>query len=143
MNRMLRSPALAAAALSAGLLAAPFAEAGAAPTKRMMLSTKVGRSNVQVSVILHPQVANCSAALTKEIRKQALERGAAHVRENLAKLVRQAGTDASGAAEFFGVSYLAGCPAGGSAWLAFPAEGKEKAVSRYAPELGWSPPVKL
>ncbi|QZO01846.1 hypothetical protein [Chenggangzhangella methanolivorans] len=65
------------------------------------------------------------------------------MRENLKALIKKAGTDASGPTQFFGVAFLAGCPKDGSAWVAFPAEGKDKLVSRFAPELGWSPMMKL
>lgn len=106
---------------------------------------KVGRSNVQVRLIVHPQVAaGCTQALVREVRKRALELGEAHVRANLARLIKQAGTDASGATEFFGVTYLVGCPGEGVAWIAFPAEGKaDKQVTRFAPGVGWSPMTKL
>jgi hypothetical protein len=123
-------------------LAAPGVAAAAA-AKQTTLSGKVGKTNVQVRVMLHPQVDSCAPAVLKEIHRQALGLGLAHVRANLAKLVRQAKTDASGEKEFFGLSYLAGCPKDGAPWLAFPAEGKEKAVSRYAPGVGWSPMMKL
>lgn len=127
----------------AALLAVLALPAAAETAKQTTLSGKVGRSNVQVRLILHPQADGCAPALLEEVRREALELGQAHVRENLAKLIKQAGTDASGDREFFGLSYLAGCPNDGSAWIAFPAEGREKSLTRYAPQLGWSPMTKL
>lgn len=126
-------------------LAAPlFASLAAAPAKQAIVSGKVDRSNVQVRLIVHPQVDRCTPELVREVRKRALELGQAHVRANLAKLIKQAGTDASGDKEFFGVSYLVGCPGEGVAWIAFPVEGKDaRQVSRYAPGLGWSPMTRL
>ncbi|RXF70773.1 hypothetical protein [Hansschlegelia zhihuaiae] len=125
------------------MLLAIAAPAAAASAKQTTLSGKAGKTNVQVRVILHPQVDSCAPDVLKEIHRQALALGLAHVRANLAKLVRQAKTDASGEKEFFGLSYLAGCPKDGAPWLAFPADGKEKSVSRYAPGAGWSPMMKL
>ncbi|MDR4308742.1 hypothetical protein IHQ68_19145 [Chelatococcus sambhunathii] len=128
------------------VLAAAFAlsavPALAAP-KTTVVMAKVGKTNVQVRMLLHPQVDQCSAPLSKELRAEATRLGAAHVRENLPKLIKKAGTDASGPSEFFGVSYLAGCPKDGSAWLAFPVEGKDKSVTRFQPGLGWSGMTKL
>ena len=115
----------------------------AAPPKTTTVMTRVGKTNVQVRILLHPQVDNCPAALSKEIRAQAVRLGQSHVRDNLAKLVKKAGTDASGPSEFFGVSYLAGCPKDGTAWIAFPAEGKDKSVSRFTPGAGWSAMLRL
>lgn len=121
-------------------LAAP---AFAAPVKQTVVATKVGRSNVQIRIAIHPQADFCTKALAEKIRARAREIGEAHVRENLKNLIAKAGTDASGPTQFFGVGFLAGCPKDGSAWVAFPAEGKDKLVSRWAPELGWSPLLKL
>lgn len=130
---------LAVLALSV-LLAAPVA---AAPVKQTVVAVKVGRSNVQIRIVVHPQADFCTKALAEKIRARARELGEAHVRQNLKTLIAKAGTDASGPTQFFGVAFLAGCPKDGSAWVAFPAEGKDKTVSRYAPELGWSPMMKL
>lgn len=130
-------------ALAILLAAACAAPASAVTATQTTLSTKVGKSNVQIRLIIHPQAAACTPALVKQIRAQALKSGEAHVRQNLQKLIRQAKTDASKPEEFFGLSFLVGCPKDGTAWIAFPAEGKEKSVSRYAPELGWSPMVRL
>lgn len=132
--RLLLAPALALA------LSLPSA---AAPTKREVIAGKVGKTNVEIGVILHPQANSCPAALLKELRRQARALGEAHVRANLSKLVRQAGTDASGAREFFGVTYLGACVSDGTAWLAFPVEGKDKSISRYAPGVGWTALIKL
>lgn len=126
----------------AAMLALAWVPASAAP-KEVALAGKVGKTNVQVVMTLHPQVDACSAVQAKELRRQALALGLAHVRVNLPKLVRMAGTEASGETEFFGVRYLAGCLKDGSAWLAFPAEGKDKSVTRFAPGVGWSPMMKL
>jgi hypothetical protein len=117
--------------------------AAAQSAKQTMIAAKAGRSNVQIRLVLHPQAPACSAALTREIKSEATRLGVAHVRANLAKLIRQARTDASGDKEFFGVSYLVGCPKDGSAWIAFPLDGKEKSVTRYAPPLGWSPMTRV
>ena len=134
-------PRLLAALLPAlGLAVAP---AGAAPLKQTVVAGKVGRSNVQIRVVMHPQADFCSKALAGKIRERARELGEAHVRANLKTLIAKAGTDASGPTQFFGLAFLAGCPKDGSAWVAFPAQGKDKTVSRYAPELGWSPMMKL
>lgn len=111
--------------------------------KQTTISGKVGRSNIEVRLMMHPQVDKCSAAQTKVLRAEALEIGTAHIRANLTRLVKQAGTDASGPKEFFGVNFLGGCTADGTAWLAFPAEGKDRQVTRYAPQTGWSPMAKL
>ncbi|WP_020181374.1 hypothetical protein [Methylopila sp. M107] len=134
-------PALARLLVACLLLAA--SPLSAASLKHATLSTKVGKSNVQVRVLLHPQVDGCAPAQTKQISAEALRLGAAHVRANLPTLVRKAGTDASKPGEFFGMSYLAGCPKDGTAWIAFPAEGKDKQVTRFAPGLGWSGMMKL
>jgi len=128
-----------AAALSMLLVSS----SAAAPTKREVIAGKVGKTNVEIGVILHPQANRCPAGLLKELRRQARALGEAHVRANLSKLVRQAGTDASGAKEFFGVTYIGACVPDGTAWLAFPAEGKDKSVSRYAPGVGWTALIKL
>ncbi|MGA0532995.1 hypothetical protein [Hansschlegelia sp. KR7-227] len=123
------------AALAVALSASP---ALAAP-KTFVVATKAGRSNVEVTVVLHPQVDRCAKPLVAEIRKQVALQGAAHVRAHLKTVVKASGTDASGKGQFFGLSFLAGCPADGTAWIAFPAQGKDKQVSRFAPGLGWSP----
>lgn len=132
-----------AAALMIAVLATPAPGAIAATASQTTLSAKVGRSNVQVRLVIHPQAAACTPALVRLIKAQALREGEAHVRANLPKLVKKAGTDASKPGEFFGLNFLVGCPKDGTAWIAFPAEGKDKSVSRYAPELGWSPMMKL
>lgn len=129
------------AALFAALLLAPAV--AAAPLRQQTVSGKVGKSNVQVRLLVHPQVDGCTTAQTKLIQAEALKQGLAHVRETLPRLIAKAKTDASAPGEFFGVSFLVGCPKDGTAWIAFPAEGKEKAVSRYSPELGWSPMARL
>lgn len=117
--------------------------ASAAPLKTTVIAAKVGRSNVQIRIVIHPQADFCTKPLAEKIKARARELGEAHVRENLKTLIQKAGTDASGPTQFFGVAFLAGCPKDGSAWVAFPAEGKDKMVSRWAPELGWSPMLKL
>jgi len=113
------------------------------PLKLTTVAGKVGRSNVQVRIVVHPQADFCTKALAEKIKARARELGEAHVRANLKSLIKKAGTDASGPTQFFGVAFLAGCPKDGSAWVAFPADGKDKMVSRWAPELGWSPLLKL
>ncbi|MFC3692412.1 hypothetical protein ACFOWB_09330 [Chenggangzhangella methanolivorans] len=130
----------AAAILAVFAAVAPVA---AAPLKQTIVASKVGRSNVQIRIVVHPQADFCTKALAEKIKARARELGEAHVRENLKALIKKAGTDASGPTQFFGVAFLAGCPKDGSAWVAFPAEGKDKLVSRFAPELGWSPMMKL
>ena len=122
--------ALAVAVLSTTALAA-------AP-KTIRITTKVGKSNVQISVVLHPQVDQCGQAQVEAIRKKVVEQGEAYIRSRLPALTKKSGTDASGEKEFFGVNYLAGCPADGSAWIAFPAEGPNKSVARFTPGQGWT-----
>lgn len=134
---------LVRAAAAMTLAAALAAPAAAAPIKQTVVASKVGRSNVQIRILIHPQADFCTKPLAEKIRARARELGEAHVLENLKTLIRKAGTDASGPTQFFGVAFLAGCPKDGSAWVAFPAEGKDKLVSRWAPELGWSPMMKL
>lgn len=129
-------------ALAFAVLALPAAAVGQT-AKQTTISGKVGRTNVEVRLVMHPQVDRCSAAQTKALRARALELGTDHIRSNLPRLVKQAGTDASGPKEFFGVNFLGGCTGDGTAWLAFPAEGKDKEVTRYAPQTGWSPMAKL
>lgn len=129
--------------LAATIALALVSAAAAAPARKEVIAGKVGKTNVEVGVILHPQADRCSAAQKTELRRQARALGEAHVRDNLPKLVRQAGTDASGAKEFFGVTFIGACLKDGTAWLAFPVEGKDKSVSRYAPGVGWTAWIKL
>ena len=130
-------------AVLAVALSLSSAAAMAAEPKSFRIATKVGRSNVAITVVLHPQVDDCSAALLLEIRRKAEKEGQAFVRDHLAGLIKKSGTDASDDKQFFGVGYLAGCPKGGAAWIAFPLEGKDKSVSSFSPGAGWSPMIRL
>lgn len=121
------------------LLAFP---ASAAP-KSFEEATRVGASNVRVRVVLHPQVDRCSPRQMAEIRKRAVAIAQDHVGKRLKAIIARSGTNASGDKEFFGVSMLAGCPADGGAWIAFPAEGKERSVTRHERGTGWSPMMRL
>ena len=134
---------LARRLLPLGLLALCAAPLSAAPTKQTVEQTKVGKTNVQVRIVLHPQVDACAPERARELRRKAIELAQAHIRRNLPGLIKKAGTDASGPNQFFGVDYLAGCLKDGSGWIAFPVEGKDKQVTRFAPGLGWSPMMKL
>ena len=120
-----------------------FASPAVAAPKSLEAVTTVGRSNVRVRVILHPQADGCSQPQLQEIRKRAVAIGQDHIRRRLKAIIAKSGTDASGDKEFFGVSVVAGCPADGGAWIAFPIEGKQRSVSRYEPKTGWSPMIRL
>ncbi len=117
--------------------------AAAAEIKSFDIPGKIGASEVRISVVLHPQASACSPALLGEIRRRAESDGMAYLKAHLSAALRKAGADASGGRRFFGISYLAGCPADGSAWLAFPLQGKGKTVTRYAPGAGWSAKFRL
>jgi hypothetical protein len=134
---------IAAACAGAVSAAAEPAQPIGAKAKSFTVATKVGRSNIELRIILHPQVDSCSGPLLKEIRGRALALGQAHMRENLSKVIKASGTDASGDKQFFGLSFLAGCPAAGAPWIAFPAEGKDKVVTRFTAAAGWSPLAPL
>ena len=129
------------AAVAAVLIAA--GAASATPPKSFDVATQVGRSNIRLRVILHPQADHCSPAQIATLRAKALAEGEKHMRASLKEVIAKAGTDASGPKEFFGLSYLAGCPADGGVWIAFPAQGQGKAVARFSPGDGWSPMAPL
>ncbi|HEY0292413.1 MAG TPA: hypothetical protein VGC51_08760 [Hansschlegelia sp.] len=131
------------AALIVLALAVPAAQAAAAAPKTFEVASKVGRSNVRFRAILHPQAAACSAAQIKTLRAKVLAEGEAHMRTHLKEVIAKSKTDASAPNEFFGLSYLVGCPPDGGAWVAFPAQGPNKAVSRFSPAEGWSPMAPL
>lgn len=124
------------------LLIGAATPAMAAP-KSFDVATKVGRSNVRMRVLLHPQADACSPKQIELLKAKALKEGADHIRAHLAEVMGKAKTDASGPKEFFGLSYLGGCPADGGAWIAFPVEGPNKAVARFSPGDGWSPMAPL
>lgn len=124
-------------------LALPAPLRAAAAPKSFDAPTKVGKSNVRVRVILHPQADKCSPAQVELIRGKAVALGEAHMRAHLKEVIAKSRTDASGAGEFFGVSFLAGCPDDGGAWVAFPADKPEKSVTRYSKGEGWSPMAPL
>jgi len=124
-------------------IAVVFAFPAVAAPRSLEVATTVGRSNVRVRVILHPQADKCAQSQLQEIRKRAVAIGQDHIRRRLKAIIAKSGTDASGEKEFFGVSVLAGCPADGGAWIVFPVEGKQRSVSRYEPKTGWSPMIPL
>lgn len=117
--------------------------AAAAPPKSFDVATKVGVSNVRIRVLLHPQADSCSPKQIATLKAKVVKEGEAHIRQHLKQVMAKAKTDASRPTEFFGLSYLAGCPADGGAWIAFPAAGPDKAVARFSPGDGWSPMAPL
>jgi hypothetical protein len=125
------------------LLVLGVASPAAAAPKSFEVATKVGRSNVKMRVVLHPQADKCSAKQIDLLKAKALKEGSGHIRAHLAEVTAKAKTDASGPKEFFGLGYLGGCPADGGVWIAFPAQGPDRAVARFSPGDGWSPMAPL
>ncbi|QZO01847.1 hypothetical protein [Chenggangzhangella methanolivorans] len=60
----------AAAILAVFAAVAPVA---AAPLKQTIVASKVGRSNVQIRIVVHPQADFCTKALAEKIKARARE----------------------------------------------------------------------